>query len=399
MDTLNPNRTSATPAPTRPKPGKARVAFWFTVVAILLALVVGGLYAFEQFRAKAIANFFATNAPPPSPVVAVTAETESMPRYLEGIGTLAAVHQVTISPEVGGRVVKIMFEAGADVKKGMPLVQLDDGPERGDLALYQAQVRLAEANLQRTETLARQDFATRQTVDQNKSALDQANAGIAKTQAIIAQKQIVAPFDGKLGVRKIDLGQYLQAGTAVVTLTDLDTLYANFTLPEQDRARLEVNQDVQIRVDAYPDRVFAAKVTTIEPQIDPQTRTMRVQATLSNSDHALLPGMYANARVVLPPLADVVTVPETAVYSTAYGDSAYVIEDNGIGKDGKPAFKAVQAFVTTGTRHDGKIAVLKGLKAGDRVVKDGQNRLHNGAAVAISDQPGPLKIPETPPRD
>lgn len=401
MDTLTPNR--APPAPVRTKPGKGRITFWFILVALILAVVVGGLYAFQQFRAKAIANFFASNTPPPSPVAVATAASEDMPRYLEGIGSLAAVHQVTISPQVGGRVVKILFDAGADVKRSALLVQLDDGPERGDLAMYQAQARLAQANLQRAEALARQDFATKQTVDQNKSALDQANAGIAKTEALIWEKQIYAPFDGKLGVRQIELGQYLQAGTAVVTLTDLDTLYANFTLPEQDRGQVEVNQSVEIRVDAYPNRVFSGKVTTIEPQIDPQTRTLRVQATLPNPAHLLLPGMYANARVMLPPATNVVTVPETAVYATAYGDLVYVVQPDGSAKepakDGKPALKVVQQLVTTGTHHDNKVAILKGLNAGDKVVKDGQNRLHNGAAVTIASEDGSLKIPDVIPRD
>ncbi len=401
MDTLTPNR--APPAPVRTKPGRGRITFWFILVAIILAVVVGGLYGFQQFRAKAIAQFFAANTPPPSPVAVATAASEDMPRYLEGIGSLAAVHQVTISPQLGGRVVKILFDAGADVKRSALLVQLDDGPERGDLAMYQAQARLAQANLQRTEALARQDFATKQTVDQNKSALDQANAGIAKTEALIGEKQIYAPFDGKLGVRQIELGQYLQAGTPVVTLTDLDTLYANFTLPEQDRSQVQVNQGVEIRVDAYPNRVFPGKVTTIEPQIDPQTRTLRVQATLSNPDHVLLPGMYANARVVLPPTPNVVTVPETAVYATVYGDSVYVVEADETAKepakDGEPAFKAVQTFVTTGTRHDNKVAILKGLKAGDKVVKEGQNRLHNGIAVTIAGEDGALKPPAEVPRN
>ena len=149
---------------------------------------------------------------------------------------------------------------------------------------------MAQATLRRTEALARQDFATQATLDQNKSALEQANAGIARTNALIAEKLVTAPFDGKLGVRQIDLGEYLKAGTAVVTLTNLDTLYANFTLPEQERGQVEVGQDVEVRVDAYPDRVFTGKVTTIEPQVDPQTRTLKIQATLANPDQLLFPG-------------------------------------------------------------------------------------------------------------
>ena len=399
MDTETPASRQVPPAQTRRRPSPGKVAFRFILVAVLLALVVGGLYAFQQFRATKMAEFFAGNVPPPLPVAAVRAESQSMPRYLTGIGTIVAVHQVTVSPETAGRVVKIVFQSGAAVKKGDLLVQLDDGPERADLAMYQAQARLAEANLKRAETLARQDFATKQTVDQNKSALDQANAGIAKTQAIIAQKQIAAPFEGRLGVRQIDLGQYLQAGTAIVTLTDLDALHVNFTLPEQDRAAVETGQPVEIRADAFPGRVFEGKVTTVEPQVDPQTRTLRVQATLPNPDHALLPGMYVNARVVLPAEPNVVTIPETAVYSSAYGDSVFVLQPDGKTKDGKPAFKAVQSIVVTGTHHDGKVSIVSGLSAGDMVVKTGQNRLHTGAAVTLAEEKSPLKIPAKPPVD
>lgn len=373
--------------------------FWATAAAIVLALAVGGLYAFDKYREHMIANYFATNVPPPMPVSVVEANAEAMPRYLEGIGTLVAVHQVTISPELAGRVTKIMFDSGSTVKRGDALVQIDDGPERGDLLNYEAQAQLAAVNLKRTQALARQDFATQATLDQNKSQLDQANAGIAKTQALIAEKLVSAPFDGKLGVRQIDLGQYVQAGTPVVTLTNLDTLYANFTLPEQARSAVDVNQSVEIRVDAYPDRVFNGTVTTLEPQVDPQTRTMKIQATLANEDHALLPGMYANARVVLTPQPDVVTIPETAVYNTVYGDSVYVVQEDGQTKDGKPAFKAVQTFVKIGTRHDGRVAILSGLSAGARVVKSGQNRLHNGAAVAIATGTDALQKPDKPPLD
>jgi multidrug efflux system membrane fusion protein len=397
MDMPTPPGQAAHQADRRPRPSRFKVAFRFIVVAIVLGAVVGGLYEFQQIRAAGMAKFFAGNVPPPIPVSVIEAQAEAMPRYLEGIGTLVAVHQVTVSPEVSGRVVKVLFEPGTAVKKGEPLVQIDDGPERGDLAMYQAQARLAEVNLKRAEALANKEFGTQANVDLNKSQLDQASAGIAKTQAIIAQKQVYAPFDGKLGVRQIDLGQYLQAGTPIVTLTDLDLLYANFTLPEQDRSKVDVGQAVEIRVDAYPSQVFAGKVTTIEPQVDPQTRNIKVQATLANSDHLLLPGMYANAEVVLTPEPGVVTVPETAVYNTAYGDSVYVIKEDTA--DGKPVLKAMQTFVKTGTRHDGKVAILSGLSAGDKLAKEGQIRLHNDAAVTIATEPDALKKPETPPRD
>lgn len=400
MDSLNNLGPTGRRTEMRPKPSRFRVAFWFCGVALILAIVVGSLYGFNHWlMTTRIPQMMAAGAPPPPPVSVVEAKSEPMPRFLDGIGSLQAVHQVTVSPELDGRVMKIMLESGAVVKKGDPLVQIDDAPERGDLLNYQAQANLAQATLRRTEALARQDFATQATLDQNKSQLEQANAGITKTNALIAQKLITAPFDGKLGVRQIDLGEYLKAGTPVVTLTNLDTLYANFTLPEQDRGQVEVGQDVEIRVDAYPDRVFTGKVTTIEPQVDPQTRTLKIQATLANPDQLLFPGMYADTRVTLPPQGDSITLPETAVYNTAYGDSVYVLQKDSQGKDGKPVFKAVQSFVKTGPRHDGRISILSGLNPGDQVVKSGQNRLHSGQAVVIGEGESPLKIPGKVPVD
>jgi multidrug efflux system membrane fusion protein len=398
MDTRTPEGPLTGGAQARLKPTRRKTTRRMVIMVIALLVVGGALYGFNEFRKQAIANYFASNVPPPTEVAAAKAQVQPMPRYLEGIGSLVAVHQVTVAPQLAGRVTGIMFESGAQVKQGDLLVQLDDAVEKGDLLNYQAVARLAEANLRRNRMLAKQDFATQATIDQYQSQLDQARAGIAKTEAQIAQKRIVAPFSGVLGVRRIDLGQYLQAGTPVVTLTDLDTLYANFTLPEQNRGSVVVGQAVEIRVDAFPDRVFEAKVTAIEPQIDPQTRTMKVQATLNNPGRVLLPGMYANARVVLPPMPDVVMVPETAVDYSAYGESVYVIREEGKSPDGKPVLKAVQTFVQTGTRHNGMVAILSGVKPGEMVVKSGQVKLHNGAAVSIGKDQA-LTIPAKPSLD
>ncbi len=359
------------------------------IVAILLALVVGGLYGFNRMRQQGMANYFAHMTQPPTPVSAVEAKAEAMPRYLSGIGSVAAARQVMVAPEVGGRVVKLMFEAGTDVKAGDPLVQLDDGPDRGDLASYEAQAHLAQLNLDRAKTLAKRDFGTQATVDQNEASLEQAQAGIARTKALIEQKLIRAPFSGELGIRDVQLGQYVEPGTSLVSLTDLDTLWVNFSLPERERAKIKVGQQVEVQVDAYPGHVFKGELTVIEPQIDPTTRVIRLQATFENPDHLLQPGMFANARLELPPEPNVVTLPETAVTNTLYGDSVFVVEKAGEGKDGKPEMQAKQTPVTTGERVDGRIAILSGVKAGDLVVASGQIKLFNGAAVTVENNTPP----------
>jgi multidrug efflux system membrane fusion protein len=367
---------------------RPRTLRWLIIVALLLAVVLGALYGFNRFRTNAIANFFAHNKPPPTQISAVVVQSQSLPRFAPGIGSITAVHQVTVNPEVGGRVTKIFFEPGQMVNAGDPLVQLNDAPDRGDLANYEAQAKLAQITLARSKQLVKRQFTPQETVDQNQSQLDQMNALSLKTEAIIAQKLIRAPFSGQLGIRQIDLGQYLNPGAAIVTLTDLSMLYVNFTLSSQMRPQISVGQHVNVTSDAYPGRTFAAKITTIEPQLSPDTRTIEVQATMPNPDDALLPGMFVDAAIVLPPRPDTMVVPETAVEYTLYGDSVYVIR-HGKDADGKPVLKAVRTPVKTGPRWADKVAILDGLKPGEQVVGAGQVKLQNGAQVAVTGSPPP----------
>ncbi|HWB47890.1 MAG TPA: efflux RND transporter periplasmic adaptor subunit [Stellaceae bacterium] len=375
---------------SRKPPSRARRTVWFVGVLILVALVLGGLYGFNWYRNKMIAQFFAANKPPPAQVSAVVATSAVVPRYASGVGSLAAVHQVTITPEVGGRVTEIDFESGAAVKAGAKILQINDAPDRGDLANYQAQERWAQVSLQRAQALAARQYGPQTDVDSATNQLGQAQAMIQKTQAIIAQKDIRAPFGGRLGVRQVEVGQYLNPGAPIVTLTDLATLYVNFTLPSQLAPKIAVGQKVEVTNDAYPGRKFTATITTIEPQIAASTRTINVQATMPNPDQALMPGMFVNAAVVLPKDAPAVVVPETAVDYTLYGDSVYVLRADGpVGADGKPALIAHRIAVKTGQRWDDKVAVLSGIKPGDQVVAAGQIKVQDGAAVAVTGNPPP----------
>jgi multidrug efflux system membrane fusion protein len=368
----------------------------FAVMAVLLAIVGGGFYYYQQMRSTGMAAYFAAYRPPATPVAAVDAKLEDVPKYLQAIGSLAAVHQVTVTSEVGGLVTAITFEPGATVKAGDVLVQLDDRPEQADLRNYQAQARYAQLQLGRSKDLVSRQNAAQATVDLNQNQLDQATANIAKTQALIAQKQIEAPFSGRLGIRQADLGQYLNAGGAVVSLTDLDQLYVNLTLPEQNRSQLAIGQPVDISVDAYPGKLFRAKLTAIEPQINVEMRTIKLQATLDNPQHLLLPGMFANAKVVLPPDKGVVTVPATAVDYTLYGDSVFLIQADGKDDKGNPVLKVVRTFVKTGDRFDNRVVILTGVKHGDRVAASGQVKLNSGDIVTIGES-NALATPSAPP--
>lgn len=372
-----------------------RTTRWFIIVGILLALLVGGIWGFNAFRSRMIAQFFASNKPPPVSVAVAEAKSEVVPNLLTAVGDLAAVHQVNVTSDVNGRVTKVLFGAGSQVKAGDPLVQLFDDPDRADLASYKAQALAAELALDRAKQLASRQFGPQATVDQAQAVYDQANAGIAKTEAIISQKLVRAPFDGVLGVRHVEVGQFMSAGTQIVTLTDLSRLFANFTVTEKDSATLAVGQTVRVVVDAYPGRTFEGKITTIEPQISTETRNIRVQATLDNPGNILKPGMFTTITVVLPDKPAVITVPETAVEYTLYGDSVYRIVEKK-GDDGKASLSVERTFVKTGNRVHGRAVIERGINAGDRVVAVGQLKLQSGAAVTISTDPLP-PIPAKPP--
>lgn len=396
MNIATEPKLAGKPISDKPRTRPVRTVRWFIIVGLALFVLAGGLVGFNAFRSHMIAQFFANNKPPPASVSVVEAKSEVIPNLLTAVGELVAVHQVNVTSDVSGRITDIMFSPGAHVTAGTPLVQLFDGPDQGDLANYKAQATVAQLQLDRAKQLAARQFGPQATVDQAQAAFDQASAGIAKTEAIISQKLVRAPFDGELGVRKVEVGQFLTAGTQIVSLTDLSMLYANLTATEKQSAQLSVGQTVRIAVDAYPGRTFEGKITTIEPQIASDTRNIRIQATVNNPDHILKPGMFATTTIVLPERPAVVTIPETAVDYTLYGDSVFLITEKK-GADGKAGLTAERTFVKTGNRIDGRAEILKGLQPGDRVVAVGQIKLQSGMPVAISTDPAP-PVPAEPPR-
>jgi membrane fusion protein, multidrug efflux system len=396
MNIVTEPKLSGKPIADKPHKRPVRLVRWFLIVGLLLAAIVSALVFFKFVFLPNLFKQIFSKPPPPTAVSIATAKSETIPNLLTAVGDLAAVHQVNVTSDVNGRITEIRFTAGASVKEGTPLVQLFDGPEQGDLANFKAQLRVAQISLDRAKQLAERQVGPQATVDTAQAAFDQASAGIAKTEAIISQKLVRAPFDGELGVRKVEVGQYLTAGTQIVSLTDLSALYANFTVTEKDSAQLKVGQTVRIAVDAYPGRTFEGKITTIEPQIATETRNIRVQATIQNPDKILKPGMFATTTIVLPDKPPVITVPETAVDYTLYGDSVYLLSEKKE-EDGNTKLTVTRTFVQTGNRIEGRAEILKGVKEGDRVVAVGQLKLQSGAAVTISDNPVP-PIPAKPPR-
>lgn len=319
-------------------------------------------------------------APPPTAVVAAVVSPIDVPDALEAVGSLRAVREVVLAPEVAGRVTAIGFRPGQRVGAGATLVQLNDGPEKADRAAAAAKAEFARLQLARTRELVPAGAESREMLQQRQAEYDQAAAAVRQIDARLAQKRVAAPFAGEIGLRRINLGQYLNPGDTVATLTSLDPLYVDFTVPQQELSKLSVGGEVQVTSDTWPGRSFVARVTAIEPRVDAESRNVQIQGTLSNRDGALRPGMYVNAALSLPPLPGALVVPTTAIMTSAQGDSMVVIRGKNAGREGKAEIVSVE----TGRRFGDSVVVTKGLTAGDVVVTEGQLRVQPGSVVKVS---------------
>jgi multidrug efflux system membrane fusion protein len=354
----------------------------FIIAILTLGVVFGGIAWFNWFRDQMIKAAFAPKDPPPATVSTVRATPESWRRKIEAIGTLQAIHSVDVAPQISGIVREIQFEAGQRVNKGDVLVKLDDNVLQAELRRLEAAKNMSKLTYERQRQLSEKQFSAQATVDQAKATLDQNDADIARARALIDQKTIRAPFTGELGVRHVNLGQYVDPGTKLVGLQSLDALYANLTFPEQRMADLRIGQDVRIWVDAFKGREFMGKITTIDPQLDQNNRTVLVQATVPNPEKLLRPGMFLNGEVLLERKDDVVTVPKTAIDFSLYGDSVYVVTAGETDANGNTVRRVERRAVTLGEQHGQRVAVT-GVKPDEEVVTAGQIKLRNNAPVVI----------------
>jgi membrane fusion protein, multidrug efflux system len=351
-----------------------------SVLAVLLALVAGlGWLKYRQIQ-ESIAMF---SKPMPAPTVEVSeVRTTRWEPTLEAIGTVQAVQGVEVSNQVAGQVQEILFESGATVKAGDVLVRLDVDVDRADLEGLQAAARLAEIKLSRNRTLLKDKAVSQGDFDETSAQLDQARAQVKAKQATIEKKVIRAPFAGQLGIRQVNLGEFLKEGTPVVPLQQLDPVFVDFALPERDLSKLRTGQPVRVRIAAQPDRTFEGSIMAVSPQIDRGTRNVKIRARLDNPDLALRPGMFARVTAVLPVEEGVLTLPREAIAFNTYGDSVFLVEE----KDGKILVQRRQ--VATGAVRGDEVVVREGLKLGDRVVSAGQSKLANAQEVQIRTSSG-----------
>ncbi|MAS03799.1 MAG: efflux transporter periplasmic adaptor subunit [Ahrensia sp.] len=363
----------------------------FIIAIILLVLVGGGLVGFNMFRDQAMQDFFATMQRPPVAVSTTEVEAVSWEPEIRAIGTVNAANGVDLTTEVAGVVKEIQFEANQSVAQGDVLVRLDDEVQRADLAAAQSELDLNEQALQRAKELQERGVGSQSTLDAAQAAATASTSQVTKLQAVVNQKQLRAPFDGTIGIPQIDLGEYVSPGQVVATLQNLDTMHANFTVPEQQFSVLEIGQPVRLGL-AEDNLPFTGKITGIDPKIDPATRLVSVRAEISNPGGNLNPGQFVRVRVALPVEDDVIIIPQTALVASLYGDYVYRIKTTPAEGDdeAQPAVTVEQVFVKPGRRSDGTVEIVEGLTAGDEVVNAGQNRLSNGARVTVNNEVQPV---------
>ncbi len=368
----------------------------FLMLAVVAALLTGlGFLKFKQVQSAMAAGAY---TPPPEAVTSVVVKREQWPSTTSVIGTMEAVHGVVVSADLPGTVAKINFDSGKAVHEGDILVELDTRQERAQLAALEAQRDLAKINYGRNEQLVKEGVISRSEYDTTSAQQKQTEANVGEIRATIERKIIRAPFSGVLGIRKINLGQYLSAGSAIVQLQSLNPIYVDFGLPQQALTQVHVGRSLRVTSEDLPGKAFTGRVTALDSVVDQTTRNIQVQATLANPEGKLHPGMFVQVAVVQGEDRSVITLPASAISYAPYGDSVFVITDLQ-DKQGKTYRGVKQQFVKLeGSRGD-QVAVVSGLNPGDEVVTSGVFKLRNGAAVQVNNKVQPGNNPAPKPED
>lgn len=349
------------------------------VVVIVLGCVFGGIYYWKDLQQQRMAQ--RQSAPrPPTPVAAAEALSQQWQPAIRSVGSLKAVNGISVTTEVAGKVRSFEFESGQRVSAGQVLVHLEDSVDQAALKGLVADRELARTQFERASELLGRGGTSRSDFDETRYRYEGAQARVQEQQTRVSKKIIRAPFDGLLGLRTVDLGQYLSPGDEIVTLQALDPIHVDYSAPEREFSNLTVGQTVTVRVPAYPQRTFSGTISAIDSGISEGTRSVSVRATVRNPDGALRPGMFAEVETLRPQMRGVITVPRTAISFNTYGDYTFVIQegDNGV-------LTVSRRPVTTGDVREGRIEVTGGLEAGERVVRAGLLKLRNGQPVAIDE--------------
>ena len=353
-------------------------------VIILLLIIFGGTFGFDIFRSIMIKHFFKEYKPPSVTISTQKAILKTWNPTLTAVGNVTAMNGVEVNSQLPGQIIAIYFEDGQAVTKDTPLVRLDDSIDQQTLNNDLAQLNLDQVNYQRQLSLYQTHATAKSALDTAVAQLKQSEAQVASARVTIARKLIRAPFNGVLGIRQVNLGEYVNAGQAMVLLQQMEPIYVDFSLPEQDIRHLKVGQEVYGKVTAFPQKKLKGTITALNSSVDVNTRSITVRAKFLNTERLLYPGVFSKITVLLPIKENVVTVPQTAVTYSLYGDTVYVVRQKGKDKQGKPILVANQKMVNIGDSQDDVVAIKKGIRPGDLVVTSGQLKLRNGVEVKIN---------------
>lgn len=366
------------------------------LVTLVALAVVGSIFGYKFLSMRKAMAAMAATKRPPAAVATAPARAADWGTTLSAVGTVESYQGITLRSEIEGRIVTLGFESGAVVRAGDLLVELEADAERAQLKSLEAGARLASASLARARELRETNTNTVVEMDTAEAQYAQANAAVEALKATLAKKRIVAPFAGRLGIRNVNVGQFLSKGDTVVTLEAVNPAYVDFALPQQDLPHLQPGLAVRVAIDAYPGRTFEGKIEAINPRVSDTTRNVRVRAIVPNPDETLRPGFFAHVTVDLGASTPVLELPATAIVYSPYGNSVYVVTEKA-GAGGPAQLVVEQRFVTTGAKRGDQVAILKGLQPGEQVVTAGQMKLRNGAPVQINNSVTPSNNPDPKP--
>jgi membrane fusion protein (multidrug efflux system) len=371
-----------TPLPRTTTTRRPRTWLRLTIMLLLVGLVAGGLIFFQQFKAGILKQVVASIRSEVPTVATASASMRPWQSTLTSVGTARASKGADLAAEIAGVVDRIDFESGQNVTAGTTLLRLRANDDEAKLAQLQASADLANITLQRDLKQLEAHGVAQATVDADQANVKVTRAQVAALQALIAEKTVRAPFAGRLGMRQVDVGQYVAAGTPIVTLQQLDPMFVDFYLPQQEMGQIAGGQAVEITADAWPGRVFPGRIASLNAKVDASSRMLQIRASVANPDGALLPGMFVGVSIATGEPRSLVTIPNAAVAYNPYGSLVYVVHDE---KDANGARRHVvqQQFVTTGAARGDQVSILKGIAANDVVVTAGQLKLHNGSVVKI----------------
>jgi membrane fusion protein (multidrug efflux system) len=370
------------------------------ILLVVAAVILGGIFAWHAFIGKMMKKGMAAGASAPQTVSTAVAAMTSWQARTQAIGSLRAVRGADLAAQASGVVDEIRFQSGSEVAAGAILLRLKPNDDPAKLAQLEAAAALAEQTYKRDLEQFAAQAISQAVLDTDVSTLKSARAQVAGQQALIDEKTITAPFAGKLGIRQIDEGQYLTAGTAVVTLQALDPILIDFYVPQQALAQLKVGQAVAATVDTYPGVRFAGVISSVNSKVDLASRNVQVRASFGNADHRLVPGMYATVEIDSGAATNEITLPQTAITYNPYGDTVFIVQRNGTDEHGKPKSTVQQRFVQLGATRGDQVTVRSGIAAGDVVVTGGQLKLRNGSPVVVDNSITPANdISPTPPNE